>query len=203
MKTKGFSFVEFAPVFEQLFGKNAIDGSVEKFLTNLINYEIPKSISLISICISLLIEQQLVSHTKKKEELKYLIKPISSARLSRGFSWITIIAIYSLLILKFVLRIKNFPLELILYNIFYLLTTIHFINGIGVIAYYYNLKIVPILNTNLIPQIKTRPFTLLLIILAIFVIILFLMPFFIYIYFVIAFISTVDTIYLLRKENVL
>jgi len=44
---------------------------------------------------------------------------------------------------------------------------------------------------------------LLLIILAIFVIILFLMPFFIYIYFVIAFISTVDTIYPLRKENVL
>ncbi len=203
LKSKGFSFLQITPALDQLLKDNSSELNLKEFFNNIINYEIPKAISVISIGISLLIEQQLVSFMKKNEELKQIIKPLESTRLSKGFSWVTIVAIYSLLILKFILKINNFLLELILYNIFYLLTTLHFINGIGVIAYYFDKKLKPILDVQLLPQLKTRPITMLLVIMTMFVIVLILLPFLIYIYFAIAFLSVIDTIYPLRKERII
>ncbi|MEJ5272506.1 MAG: hypothetical protein WH035_00090 [Spirochaetota bacterium] len=200
LKSKGFSFVQFSPTFENLFGKDYSQYNIEAIFQNLINKEIPKSISLISISLALIVEQQLISFTKKSEPLKYIIKPLDSTKLGKVFSWITIIVIYSLIALKFILKINNFTLELILFNLFYLLTTIHFINGLGVITFNYKKRIKPIVDNQLVLQLKSRPLIFLLVIIALFTIILILIPFILYIYFIVAFVSVIDTIYPLRKE---
>lgn len=201
LKSKGFSFIQFAPSFEKMLGENYREYNLEAFFQNIINKEIPKSISVISISLSLFVEQQLVSLAKKSEILNNIIKPLDSTKLGKIFSWVTIITIYSLLAIKFILKINNFSVEIALFNIFYLLTSIHFINGLGVIVFYYKIKIKPIIDNQIIVQLKTRPFIFLLTIMALFLIVLILIPFVIYIYFVIAFISAIDTIYPLRKEN--
>lgn len=201
LKSKGFSFIQFAPSFEKMLGENYREYNLEAFFQNIINKEIPKSISVISISLSLFVEQQLVSLAKKSEILNNIIKPLDSTKLGKIFSWVTIITIYSLLAIKFILKINNFSVEIALFNIFYLLTSIHFINGLGVIVFYYKRKIKPIIDNQIIVQLKTRPFIFLLTIMALFLIVLILIPFVIYIYFVIAFISAIDTIYPLRKEN--
>lgn len=201
LKSKGFSFIQFAPSFEKMLGENYREYNLEAFFQNIINKEIPKSISVISISLSLFVEQQLVSLAKKSEILNNIIKPLDSTKLGKIFSWVTIITIYSLLAIKFILKINNFSVEIALFNIFYLLTSIHFINGLGVIVFYYKRKIKPIIDNQIIVQFKTRPFIFLLTIMALFLIVLILIPFVIYIYFVIAFISAIDTIYPLRKEN--
>ncbi len=201
LKSRGFSFVQFAPAFEQIFGNSYSEKNLEKIFINIIEKEIPKSVSVISIGLALLVEQQLVGFTKKNPELTNIIKPLDSIRLGKIFSWITIIAIYSLLILKFILKINIFLVELILFNIFYLLTTLHFINGLGVIIYFYKNKVKQFMENRILYQLKSRPLMFFLTILAIFVIILFLIPYFIYIYFAIALLSAIDTIYPIRKEK--
>jgi len=201
LKSKGFSFIQFAPAFEKMLGENYKEYNIEAFLQNIINKEIPKSISVISISLALFVEQQLVSLSKKSEVLINIIKPLDSTKLGKIFSWVTIVAIYSLLAMKFILKIDNFTIEILLFNIFYLLTSIHFINGLGVIVFYYKRKLKPIIDNQIILQLKSRPFIFLLTIMALFLIVLMLIPFIIYIYFIIAFISVIDTIYPLRKEN--
>lgn len=201
IKKNGFSFVQFAPIFEQILGKDYSENNIKLILSNILEKEIPKIVSVISISLSLMVEQHLVVFTRKNEELKYIIKPIDSTRLGKAFSWITIVVIYSLIALKFILKIQNFVVEVVLFNLFYLLTSLHFINGIGVIAYYFKTKLKPIIDTQLAVQLKSRPLLFILIISAIFLIIMVLIPFITYIYFIIAFLSAVDTIYPLRKEN--
>ncbi|MFN3410565.1 MAG: hypothetical protein ACK4YF_00190 [Exilispira sp.] len=201
LKKTGFSILQIAPSLENLYAQNIENINIEKLIQNIINEEIPRSISVISISFSLLFEQHLCYLLRKNEELKLIIKPLESVRLSKYFSWITIIAIYSLIILKFLLKINNFTLEIVLYNIFYFLTSLHFINGLGVISFYYKRKVKPIIENILIIQLKSRPLLFLFIIISLFLLGFILLPYIIYIYFAISFLSAVDTIYPFRKET--
>lgn len=201
LKKTGFSILQIAQSLEKMYAQNIENINIEKFLQNIINKEIPRSISVISISFSLLFEQHLCYLLRKSEGLKDIIKPLESVKLSKYFSWITIIAIYSLIILKFLLKINNFTLEIVLYNIFYFLTSLHFINGLGVISFYYKRKVKSIIENSLIIQLKSRPLLFLFIIISLFFLVFILLPYTIYIYFIIAFLSAVDTIYPFRKET--
>ncbi len=198
----GLSYLSFLSSLEELFAKSSIDYSVEKYIQNLIKYEIPRIISLLAICSSLLIEQHLASYLNRREDLKDILKPIKTTKLSKSFSILTIVVIYTLIILKFILKINNFNVEVFLYNLFYFLTTIHFINGIGVLSFFYDSKLKPILINQVLLQLRQRPVLFFIVILGLFALILIFLSFSIYIYFVIAFVSAVDTIYTLRKENI-
>lgn len=202
IKNKGYSIFQVSPAFEKMINESLVEFNFEKFFEQLIYKEIPKSVSVISISLSLLVEQHLVSFLKKDINLKNSIAPLESTKLGKIFSYITIAAIYSLIVLKLLLKVENLTLEIILFNIFYFLTTIHFINGLGIIAFYYGRKVKPIVDFQLIPQLKNRPLLFFIIIMGLFFFAIILLSFIVYIYFIIAFISTVDTIYPLRKEKI-
>jgi len=200
IKQSGYSIMQLLPFAESTTFQ---DPEVAEEIKNLISrayYDIlPKGITAFSILISFLVEQHFVYYIKKGGSIMNgYIKPIETSFLPKLFSFITMIGMYTLLILNFILKIKNQALEIFLYNIFFLCTTVHFINGIGVIVALVKRGLSKYM-IQLNDTFTQKPALKLLINISLIMLIILVLPYIIYLYIAIAFLSTIDSVYNFRK----